>query len=573
MHFGSVKLARYDRQADTEAIRDMVASGRGIRAIQRQTGWSFYRSREAWHLTKAALSKPGKKKQSKDSPPDRQTKEKRKPPRISDLPVLQANLKAGRVHRFIITGAQDDTPVHEGFLSNLETYAAHIGATILVGGYTYQLGVFTDHAAETNVYDRRLAPYLRHDRIQLTPDLLYLGNANILPTSANPLNGWTTANRGGHVVIPHSRIALESIPRMQSQPPRYATTTGTVTKPNYTPRAAGQKSIFHHTLGALVVEIDIDGEVFMRHVTADDDGSFQDLDCHVSQGNVVDGRRVLAVTWGDIHHEQLDQTIAAASWGIDLASAEVVTRDNLLDGLMPEYQFMHDSLDFRRRNHHDLKNPHQKARLRSLAKDNVEEEVAAAAAFINACSRDWCLTVMVESNHDAALARWLAEPEAQNDAENAYYWHELNAAWHRSIREGVEVNVVEEAMRRGGLDDHVAFVAAGGSFVLSGVECGMHGDLGVGGSRGSPNQYRRFGPKTSTGHTHTPKLVEGVFVAGVSASLDQGYNKGPTTWAHAHIILYHSGKRALVCLASDGRFRAMGDRETANYVDDLPLAA
>lgn len=55
------------------------------------------------------------------------------------------------------------------------------------------------------------------------------------------------------------------------------------------------------TAGSLLI---CDGEVFMRHATADDDGSFQNLDCHVSRGVVREGRRVVAVTWDDIHHEQ-----------------------------------------------------------------------------------------------------------------------------------------------------------------------------------------------------------------------------------------------------------------------------
>lgn len=568
-----------DYSADAEAIRELVDEGLGIREIQRAQGWTFHRARQAWHLAKGLTVKRkpkkarAKKAKAKPVPEAADKPEKKKPVRISHIPIVDAQLESGKVHRFLISGAQDDTDVFEPFLRNLEAYASHIGAEIIIGGYTYQLGLFEDHAAESNIYDSRLSPYLRHDRIQLTADLLYLGNSNILPTTANPLNGWTTANRGGHVVIPHSRIALESIPRMQGQPPRYATTTGTVTKPNYTPRAAGQKSIFHHTYGALLVEIDVDGEVFMRHITAQDDGRFQDLDAFVMDGQVTEGWSVLAVTWGDVHHEQLDPVIARASWGYDMDTGTVATRDNLLDGLQPEYQFMHDSLDFRRRNHHGIKDPHERARVLQATNDNVESEVGAAAGFINACTREWCRTVMVESNHDAALAKWLAAPEGQGDPENAYYWHHLNALWHRSIRDGGEINVVEAAMREARLANEVSFVPSGGSFVLAGVECGMHGDLGVGGSRGSPNQYRRFGPKTSTGHTHTPKIVEGVFVAGVSAKLVQGYNKGPTTWAHAHIVLYHSGKRALILMSADGRFRAMGDRETSVYVEKESLAA
>lgn len=555
---------QHDYASDAREIADLVAEGLTIRGVCRKIGWTFHRTRKAFHHLAAQSENQFSRDKTEIEGEEKAEKPKRKPPRISHIPVVDADLAPGVVHRFLITGAQDDTPVFEPFLRNLEAFAEHIGAHIFVGGYTYQLGLFEDHAAEANVYDHRLAQYLCHDRVQLTQDCLYLGSANVLPTTANPLNGWTTANRGGHVIIPHSRIALESIPRMAYQPPRYATTTGTVTQPNYTPRAAGQKSLFHHTYGALVVEIDVDGEIFLRHVIADDAGAFQDLDVFVENGRVHTGRRVQAITWGDIHFEQMDATVAMASWGYDLTAGAVTCYDNILDGLEPEFQFLHDTLDFRRRNHHSIKDPHERARVRRATNDNVESEVREAATFVNAVRRYWCRTVVVESNHDAALARWLKDPEGAADSENAYYWHELNWSWHRAIRAGDEsFNVVAEALARAGLPGDVEFVPSGGSYTIAGVECGLHGDLGVGGSRGSPNQYRRLGPKVTSGHTHTPKIVDGVYVAGVSAMLDQGYNRGPTTWAHAHVVLYHSGKRALLCLSSDGRFRAMGDRQAA----------
>lgn len=482
-------------------------------------------------------------------------KEKKKPIRISSVTEIEMDLPRGRVHRFILSSAQDDTPVFEPFWNNLLAYAKHLDADIGLGGYTYQIGLYEDHAVATAVYAAELHDYLDFDRTHITADLLWIGDANVLPTTANPLNGWTTANRGQHVLVPHARVALESIPRMQGQPPRMAISTGTVTQPSYTPRASGRKALFHHTYGAVLVQIDVDGEVFFRHLLADADGNFQDLDVKVIDGVVSTGHRVAAITWGDIHHEQLNPTIAMTSWGYDMTSRRVVTGSNILDRLEPRNQFIEDLNDFRRRNHHGIKDPHQRAMVTSGGSESVEDEVREAAAFANAICRDWCRTVMVESNHDAALARWLKEPEGALDAHNAYYWHELNAAWHCAIRANTpNFNVVEHAMRRAGLVDNIEFVNSGGSYLVCDVECGLHGDLGVGGSRGSPNQYRRFGPKTSSGHTHTPKIVEGVYVAGVSANLDQGYNKGPTTWAHAHIVQYDNGKRAMIIMSADGRY-------------------
>lgn len=485
-------------------------------------------------------------------------KKLKKAPRISEIPTKNGDLEPGVVHRFFISAAQDDTPAHEEMIKNMEAYAEFWQAHIFIGGHTYQLGLFEDHAAEANIYDPRISKYLCHDRVQITDSLLYIGSANILPTTANPLAGWTTQNHGNHVVVPHSRINLLSIPRLQGQPPRFAYSTGTCTKPNYTPRASGQKSLFHHTYGFLFVEVDTDGEVFMRSVHVSDNGTFQDLNYSVRDEQIFE-ERVKAITWGDIHFENLDKTIAETSFGYDIKTKQNINNNSILDTLKPEFQFFHDTLDFRRRNHHNLHDPHFMA---SIAGQNesVEDEVQEATDFIEACTRDYCTTVIVESNHDNALARWLKNIDGAADAHNAYFWHELNASWHKAIRAKNDTfNVVEYAMRRAYLSDNVQFVSAGQGYQVGGIECGLHGDLGISGSRGTPNQFKRFGRKTSTGHTHSPSISEGAYVAGVSAKLEQGYNKGPTTWAHAHIVQYANGKRTMLHLSADGRCQAVGD--------------
>jgi hypothetical protein len=495
------------------------------------------------------------------NPPEAE-KERKKPVRLSKIQETWSRLPKGIVHRLVTTSAQDDTPVFKPFFDNLVVFAEEIGAQFKVGPFTYQVGMYEDHAAATAVYAPELAPYLDFDRVHLTDDLLWVGDANVLPTTANPLGGWTTANKGQHVVIPHARVALESIPRMQGQPPRFAYSTGCVTQPSYTPRASGRKALFHHTYAALIIEIDIDGEVFFRHINANADGSFQDFDILVKNGKIEKGPRLRAAMWGDIHYEMMEPVVAMTTWGYDMKKRKVTSTSSLLDWLQPEYQFFEDTLDFRRRNHHNIKDPHTMALVVAAGSESVEDEVTEAVSFANACRRPWCQSVVVESNHDTALAKWLKDLSGAIDVQNAYYWHRLNSWWHEAIRDREEgFNVVEEAMVAAGLHEDIYFVPSGGSFLVDDVECGMHGDLGTGGSRGSPNQYRKMGPKTSSGHTHTPKIVEGVYVAGVSAKLDQGYNKGPTTWAHAHILQYQGGKRTIICLSEDGRFRATGDQK------------
>lgn len=528
-------------------IADLKIQDLGRRVIAERLGCSEKQARSALeYLRSRAAEEPPKS-------------EKLKPARISSIAEISADITPGKVHRFLLTSAQDDTPVFKPFLKNLHAYAAHLNAPLLIAGYTYQKGLFEDHASATAVFDPELREYMVYDRIRLSDDLLFIADANVLPTAANPLNGWQTTNGGRHVVVPHARVALESIPRMLDQKPRYAISTGCCTIPSYAPRAAGRKAIQHHTYGALLVEIDTDGEIFFGQLVADERGSFQDLDVLVSDGAVKSGYRASTIAWGDIHHDQLDQAIAMASWGYDRANLRFVDAPNLLDRLKPFGSFLHDTLDFRWRNHHNIHDPIAMSRMAARGTVSVEREIAEAVAFANGVRRPWCNTIVVESNHDSAIAKWLRGDEGRYDPENAHTWHRLNADWHESVRAANDnFNITEYAFRRFGLAEDVQFSPAGGSIVVSEVEHGLHGDLGIGGSRGSPLQYRRFGRRVTSAHTHAPRIADGSYVAGVSAKLCQGYNIGPTTWAHAHVVLYPNGNRAMVLMAADGRYRAVG---------------
>ncbi|WP_279482234.1 hypothetical protein [Aureimonas sp. SK2] len=551
---------------DQAAAQPLHAAGTPLRQIAAALGWSYGRASEAVRAIRGLpsdneLRQARRGKTAPEVVPEAPKAEpaaegKRKPIRISKVATRSVDVPRGVVSRLILTAAQDDTPVHEGFWRNLTAYAAHLDAQLAVGGFTYQLGLFEDHAVATGVYAAELQPYLEFGRVQLGPDLLIVGDANILPTTANPLAGWHTVNGGGHVVIPHARRALETIPRMPGRPPRYVQSTGCCTLPSYTPRASGRRALFHHTYGALLIEIDVDGEVFIRELAAEDDGSFQDLTARVDSGVVTYGHAVAALVCGDDHQAAMDPNIALATWGIDVRTNRQVTSDCLIDLLRPAHQVRHDVLDFRRRNHHDRGSVHSRARMLAAGTTNVEEEVHAAAAFLVATSRPWCQTHQVESNHDDALTRWLRDLKAAEDEENAYYHAELNAAWLRAIRRRDDTfNPIRHAMGAvGGYDNVVDFVGYGRGLRIAGVECGLHGDIGISGSRGSPNQFRRLGDKVVSAHTHSPKIVEGVYVAGVSASLSQGYNdRGPGAWANGHVVIYPSGKRALLCMHPDGR--------------------
>lgn len=568
---------------DQAAAQPLHAAGTPLRQIAAALGWSYGRASEAVRairglpsdneLRQARRGKAAPEVVAEAPKAEPAAEGKKKPIRISKVATRSVDVPRGVVTRLILTAAQDDTPVFKPFWDNLRAYARHLDADLAVGGFTYQLGLFEDHTVATGVYAEELRPYLEFGRVQLGPDMLVVGDANILPTTANPLAGWHTVNRGGHVIIPHARRALETIPRMPGQPARFVQSTGCVTEPSYTPRASGRKALFHHTFGALLVEFDTDGEIFTRELAAEEDGSFQDLTARVDNGEITYGHRIEALNCGDDHVEVMSPAIALSTWGVDVATNKVVTDNCLVDVLRPRHQIHHDVNDFRPRNHHDRNSVLKRAKMLALGMTNVEDAILNATRFLLAASRPWCQTHQIESNHDDALTRWLEDPKGAEDEENAYYWTDLKAAWLRAIRrKDFTFNPVRHAMSAvAGYADTVNFVSYGQSLTIAGTENGLHGDVGISGARGTPNQFKRLGSKTNTQHTHSPRISEGAYTGGVSASLSQGYNdRSPGAWAHAHIVVYASGKRALLLMHEDGRAWAEGDLQAAN---DLALAA
>lgn len=461
------------------------------------------------------------------------------------------------VRRYLLTSAQDDTPVHAGFWANLKAYAQHLDAEIMVGGFTYQKGLFEDHASRTAVFAEAVQPYMRHDRVDLGP-VVFCAEMNILPTATRPLSGLEsyTAQKWG--VFPHAKVQLASVPTFIGAPAKVLMTTGACTLPNYVAKKAGLKAEFHHVIGATVVEIDDRDRVFCRQVNAIGDGSFQDLDVVVKGGRVSTGNRIEAITWGDIHREKLDPVVALASWGYDVETDRQVSEASILDTLRPRYQFFHDILDFDARNHHRIGDPHHRFAMVCKGTDSVEAAVRSVVGFLRATERDWCRSVVAYSNHDDALLKWLRTADYREDPANAAFFLRCQTAVYEAMARGDgRFNIFRWIL--GELDgrglDGIDFVDDDQSFIIcqaaGGVECGMHGHLGLNGARGSAAGLTKTAVKINRGHDHIASIMDGVYTAGLSGLMDQGYNKGLSSWTHSHVLTYPNGKRTILTLQGD----------------------
>lgn len=485
------------------------------------------------------------------------------PKQKAEKSLLGAMPAATRV--FLLTAAQDDTSVDHDAWENLQAYAAHRSATIYIGGFTYQKGLFESHAVATGVFRKELIPFLNPEIVNLAPRLVWYGRANILPTAVDPLTGWDTQTRGSWAIFPHAKIALKSIPVMPEHAGKQIMTTGVITKPNYIQRNAGQKAEFHHTPGATVVEVKPNGTFFVRQISMNRDGSFQDLDMFVRNGKIEAGPPVEAITWGDIHFEELDPDVARVAWGYDMESRRC-SDSSMLNDLRPKYQFFHDSFDFKPRSHHTRSDPHERVSRIVEGNDSVSDMLSNTARFLQATQRDWCKSVHVASNHNMHLEYWLKDPVGHFDPVNALIWHKLNAAWFAALESKDEYfSAHAHALQNAGFNlSDIVFLRQGQSFTIcqgtAPIECGMHADVGPRGAKGSPSAMAKIVERMNGGHTHEPCIKEAAFYAGTSSRMPSPSSmryaaRGPNAWHQSEIITYQSGKRAIVTL-QNGEYRA-----------------
>ena len=448
---------------------------------------------------------------------------------------------------FVFTSAQANTFLNEKFWKTLTALVQDRGAELHISRFTYNKqfsargakpGTHKDTDNDDIWFDPRIEPFISDESMQISKDLIWCGELNILPTRGDPIQGFENYGRGASVILPHTRMHMKSVPTMKGSPTRFCYSTGTVTARNYIERAAGQKASLHHVYGALLVEVDEDGTWWVRQLNADNDGTLYDLTDKFyldagGKAQISRNERALVVTHGDLHGYKLDQDVAACMSGA-------------LDALRPMHQVFHDTIDFQPRNHHNIEDPHFLHQMHVEGKESVEQEFCYIANML----ATWFARLdadhyIVTSNHDQAIEGWLRNIRGFFDPVNLRTWLQLNdycaheRQQHRTPRPFWRM-LSRHLPRK--FRWHV--LHEDDSLVVGGIEHGLHGHLGPNGARGSPRNLRTVG-KANTGHTHSAGIIEGVYTAGVFGSLDMGYNKGLSSWSHSFIITYMNGKRTI----------------------------
>lgn len=444
---------------------------------------------------------------------------------------------------FMFGWCQSDTPVHENFFDGVEAYAKYHDASlhIIAGRYKNPTSLETStklKSGEKNkkaYWHERVLPYLDAARHNIHKYLCILSDVKVQPTASTPLSGFNGITGLESCIVGHPRVHMKSLPVLDGYPNKLLLTTGSVSIENYTDTKAGKKGEFHHQLGFIIVELDGD-DFHVRQVTADDNGNFYDLMYEVKNGKVkINSKPAKGLVFGDLHVGEEDPASIKASF-------------EMAELFKPNEIVIHDAFNGHSISHHEKKDPFQLLRREEDGSWSLKKELKQLKDWFK--KYDKYNYVVVRSNHDDFLDRWLMGEDWRKSSNKAAYLKYASILAEGKAPKGIIPYVLMKNFKNIkalGLDD---------SHRIGDFECAIHGHLGASGSRGSITQFKNLNTKNITGHTHAAAREDGHVCVGTNTYLRVGFNHGASAWMHSNVVIYPNGKASHINIIN-GKFTTM----------------
>lgn len=436
--------------------------------------------------------------------------------------------------RFVITSAQNNTRINGPFLKSLIKYCEINKARLIIVPSRYVL------ETQDIKWDAILLKYMVTENVTLSKKLRLLAGINLLPTLENPLNGLDYLSKGDSLVIGHQQLQMRSLAVNMTDSSTILTTTGSVTYPNASKTKAGLKGDFNHSFSAVVIEKDVDVFHF-RTLNADSAGGFYDIGGYYSKDKFTPGAKVDAIVLGDTHAIFIDPKVKANTF---------TNKNSIVNTLKPKLIFHGDLLDCFSISHHHKNNFLARYGKHLSGMNNLERELQDAIKLLRDTTPEFSKLMMVASNHNDHLYKWLNEADPKNDPVNAKIYHYLMYLMMSSAKtkNGMTSydNPFEIWVKINAPDLNIEFLPRDTFYKLHNIEMSLHGDVGISGMRGSPISFAKLAHKNIVGHSHAACIEKGNYTVGTSSRLKLEYNHGLSKWTHTHCVVYANGKRQLI---------------------------
>lgn len=440
---------------------------------------------------------------------------------------------AKRYKRFVVTAVVNGCAVNQDFYKSLKTYAKKNKAMLLLVP-----------CAAGGRQEWQFDPILRDERLVFSELKLNrnirVSDINVGATQVHPETGLDSITQTeGSFIFGSPKQHLKYVPVSNEKLPHCLASTGAITTSRY--HSANDLMVNRtnyisdksHQIGAVVVEIENEEIYHLRHITANNDGSFADLG-KLYAGKLVKDQ-VPVMVYGDWHVQETDEVAAAAFLRLTRqVKAKTGVFHDLFDGISI--------------------NPHEEENIllrasRTRYRRSLQGELADVAETIEGLLENHLdQVIVVKSNHDLFLDRWLAK--GKFDVENYELGLELSLAKLKGkdpLQAGVE-RWLPKAVRR-----QVRWLKLDEDYKVGGVLLSAHGHKGANGAKGSLRALSKAYGKAVIGHSHTPGLYRGIAQVGTTSKLKLAYNEGPSSWVHCSALVYPTGQVQLVNVI-DGKY-------------------
>lgn len=453
---------------------------------------------------------------------------------------------------FIFTWAQNATPVHRPFWDNILRYAEFLDAEVgvFMGRYQNPTSLWTENMEKDEWWDEAFSvrdedglivfSYLDGSRTHLHEYLDIMADVKIVPTAHSPLSGFEGLGGEKSAIFGHPRVHFQVLPALEGHNKKMMFTTGACTMKNYTDTKAGKKGEFHHTYGFVIVEIKDDLIFHIRQVIAERNGDFNDLIYRVTREGVFEVNECEAFVTGDIHVSQCHLPVMDKTM-------------ELFQYIRPKNLVVHDLFNGKSISHHDKRDPVKLYEKFTTKDDIVKEEIEGVHKFIDKYNLLDYNLIVVRSNHDEWLDRWIRNFDWRQDIPNAKEYAEyLYVALNGLAPKGIFPYILDKTY-----GDKITTLDFDESYKIKGWEVAQHGHMGANGSKSSMVGFRKLNTKMIVGDEHTPERKDGVVQVGTYSQLRMGFNKGPSSWMHCGAIIHDNGKVQMIFFAEDNNFTTL----------------
>jgi len=463
---------------------------------------------------------------------------------VSDEYLAQLISDLKKYKRFVITTAVSGQKLHTGFLASIRTFCKANKAKLIV------LPAHDPAHNLDNEIEWHFDPSILDDKIVFEDTRLnsniYISGIRVTAKQINPINGLGEISQTeGSFIAASPKQFLEYDSVSANKLPHSRMTTGACTLPNYKSSKGNSLRTAYvaehqHMIGALIVEIQDENIYFPTQIQAAEDGSFCHYGKEYSAKKVRElrGSEAPVLVMGDYHAGEHDET-AVKAW-IDVINTFGV-----------QEVVFHDMFNGVSVNPHEEDDMMLRAERARKGLNVLENELLIASAEIDRILSLKTVKkgIMVKSNHDDMIDRWLRKGKYAKDVSNFEFGTELAANIMAASKQGIKKDFFKtglELTKNPKQADKIHWLTTDDDYVVGGVHLGAHGDKAANGARGSIKGLAKSYPKGVIGHSHTPGIFKNMFQVGTTSLLRLGYNKGPSSWVHCSCLVYRNGQRQLI---------------------------